>query len=416
MYFEKLLMEELKPGVGCTEPAALAFAAAKLSSVLTAPVVECKVTVNLMLYRNVKYVLIPNTKLCGIENAVAIGFCTEKKDPDLEIFKDLSSLVVQNAIALQKKIPIEVSVISQDLFYVSIQVQTANELAEIILEGSHTNIKEIKKNGKILIENSQKIENENPLIKMKNVELHEIINFSEKMDDRLLSIVEEGVQLNTRASDAGLNEAISFSLGQGYMKLMDTGLFCKDPINITKMHVAAACDCRMGGLNYPVMTAIGSGNQGIGVILPCYYFGQEMKIERNRIMRAIVISLLVTAHIKSKIGRLSSICGSTIIAIANAVATTWMLGGTMRQIEDAANNVVANSTGVICDGAKGGCSLKISEGAAQGIFAAVLSINHTSVSTQDGIVGGNFRSTIDHFVDVSTRGLQHLNEVIVENM
>lgn len=414
--FENILVNELKPGVGCTEPAAIAFAAASLKKYLKDEIKECSLIVNPMLYKNAKYVLIPNTKYYGLEYALALGFNINKETLDLEIFKDLKNETLDKAIEFINNKKIDIKTNTTNTLFIEIKATTKSEEAMIRIEQKHTHISKIEINGEIIFEKEIKANEEDVLNSMKNTSLKEIIEFAETVDKKLFYNIEAGIKMNKIVSEAGLINETAFNLGKGYKKLIDNKMICDDLVNEVKMKIAGACDCRMGGLNFPVMTAIGSGNQGIGIILPSVFVAEKLEIDKERMNRAIIISLLVTAYVKSHTGRLSPICGNTIIGIANAVSIAWMLEGNYSQMVSAANNVIANITGVICDGAKGGCSLKIADGAGTGVMSALLSINDTCVDSNDGILSDDFETTILNFSKINTDGMSNMNAAIIEKM
>jgi len=298
--------------------------------------------------------------------------------------------------------------------YVEVELKAENNV-RVVLNNCHTHIQSIEIDGKYVFEDifNEASSSSNGILK--NLSFKEIRNITERASFNDIKFVLEGIPMNMKAAEEGLNKTSGFNLGLGLQKLQDiTGGVC-DPSMKARILTAAGADFRMAGGTLPIMTSGGSGNQGLCVILPVSVIGKNNGCSEDKIARALFFAHSVNLFVKSYIGKLSSLCGCAIAAgVGASVGITWMLGGTDEQIAGAANNMLANLTGMICDGAKASCSMKLSTSAGEAVLSAYLACADIIVPKNTGIISSSIEQTIRSVETLCKNGLRETEEVLVQ--
>ena len=247
------------------------------------------------------------------------------------------------------------------------------------------------------------------------LELSDLIALAESLPGEELEFLAESVEMNKAMAEAGLKQRAGLGLGWGVRALVEEKALSGDLLTRIRIAVAAASDGRMGGLNQPVMSTTGSGNQGILVSLPIALVAEEKQLPRETLLRGLALGNLITAFVKQFIGKLTPICGCAIAAglgVAGAVA--WMLGGSPRQVEAATRNMMANLAGMICDGAKNGCAFKLASSASESVLAAFLALKDVEVGSQEGIVAATLKGTVQNVARLCAKGMAKQDEALIE--
>lgn len=416
-----ILKQQVKPARGCTEPVAVALAVSTAYKDIKGDVDKINIKLSPNIYKNGMRVGIPGTKEKGIVFAVALAVVCGEPELGLELFKNVNDSFINKAkdIVAQNKISIEV-VDDQGNFFIEAQIFTDNGNACCRVKDNHTNIVYLEVNGNVVYSDEEKdcIFNDGfngNKLSLKNLSIKEIINFIEDVPFEDISFLLEGVELNITMANKGLEDKIG--LGAGMSQLLEKGILRDDIVNQVRIITSAACDARMAGINLPVMSSAGSGNHGITAIIPptivCRYLGYD----NEKLSRALALSHLVTAYIKEYTGRLSPVCGCSVAAgIGASASIAWLLGGNYNEIVGSINNMVGAISGMICDGAKGGCAYKLSTAASEAVIQAYLAVNGVVISNYDGIVGDDVEATIRNLGVLSSEGMKDMDGAILKIM
>lgn len=285
----------------------------------------------------------------------------------------------------------------------------------VILEGGHTNIERIIVNGEIAFEKDNKNEKDNKDCDfMKELSLKDIREITEDISIEKLGFIMDGIEMNKEAAKEGLKRRKGLTLGSSLLKLQQEGKLGKDSATIARILTAAGSDLRMGGGMCPIMTSGGSGNQGLCVILPITVVAEDIKAPKEKLQRAVFFGHAVNNFVKKYTGKLSAICGCAIAAGIGATAgIAWLLGGKDKEINGAILNMLANLTGMVCDGAKGSCAIKLSTSASEAVISAYLALNDIIVPNNTGIIGNTVEDTINNLGMLCKDGFYKADDVML---
>ena len=360
-----VLRTEVAPALGCTEPVAIALAAAAAASLIPdEPITALEIWVDPNIYKNGIAVAIPGTRgLNGLDLAGALGALGGDPSRRLEVLATIDTSVVHHARELlnRKKVSINLLEDKQGI-YVKTIVRSNTDTAEAIIENLHDNIVSLRVNGEpvtdsLLLTTGKNGGQKSKLLRvetwLKQLSLADLVVLLDDLDGDDFTFLEEGVQYNMRLADYGLKHGSGLGIGKTLERLVRQGLIRKDMIVASRILTAAASDARMAGVSLPAMSSAGSGNHGLTAILPIWAVKDYIECDRQVVLEAIGISHIITAYIKAHTGRLSAVCGCSVAAGAGATAgITHLLGGTLRHMAGAITNITEDLAGVICDGAK----------------------------------------------------------------
>ena len=409
----------IKPALGCTEPGAVALAAAYAGKELgDGPVTRIEITVDPNVYKNGVAVGVPGTGKVGLEIAAALGALIRDPSLELSVLRNITPDLLMLAEKLLESGKVAVSLKDRQGLYVAVTVFSGDHYARALLEGGHTHLTHLSCNGESLLQRGSEagISSE-PQPDWDHVTLAGLIDaaVSLPMDEWLF--FEECIRMNTAAARSGMEKRLGMAIGATFQELIREGMLTDDLINAAKIHTAAAADARMSGENIPVMSVAGSGNHGLTAILPVVSAAERLNTPRERLYRALAVSALTTLYIKRFTGNLSALCGCAVAAATGACAgIVWMMGGSHAQIAAAVKNMIANLTGMICDGGKVGCALKLSAAAGVAVETALLSMKNVLVPETNGIIFASVDDTIRNLGRVSNPGMLETDKVIIEIM
>lgn len=413
----EVLKNSVKPALGCTEPVAIGLAVAKAYEKIKGKVENILVKVSPNIYKNGMGVGIPGTKEIGLVFAAALGITCGDSELGLEVYKNVN----EESIIEAKKLIEEglVKILLEDKkgnFYIEAEVTTDEGKGICIIKDKHTNIVLVKVNDNIIF---QSIEDENKVdLKgqngLKDLTLNDIREFVETVPFEDIKFMLDGVKLNMDIAKVGLEEKLGVGLGAAMDLLMSEGIIKKDIVSEVRILTSSACDARMSGLNMPVMSSAGSGNHGITAIIPPTLMCEHMGYDDEKLARTLAFSHLTTAFIKVFTGGLSPVCGCAVAAgIGASASITWALGGTNKQIGGSIKNMVGSIAGMICDGAKGGCSFKLSTASSEAIIQAKLAMANIFINDLDGIINENTEETIKNLGRFCTDGMKDADSEII---
>ena len=412
----ELLHAQVVPAIGCTEPVSIAIAVATARNQVSGNILAVLVQVSLNIFKNGMRVGIPGTSEKGIPFATALALVAGRPDMGLEIFRDVDSDAVKKAQSILDSDCIRIETVERDVdFYVYARVATEHDYAECVIESNHTNVTSIKRNGMELFgskDSSHRNFNSNETV---TACLDDIFSFAASVDPADLRFLLEGVTMNLDIAKIGKEAHYSSGFGPRLFRLMETEYLSNDISNIIKAYTASACDARMGGLNHPVMSSSGSGNQGIAAIIPCAILGRHMHCTDEQLSIALAISHLVTHYIKQKTGRLSPVCGCAVAAgIGAATGMTWLQGGRSEEMHLVINNMIGSLAGMVCDGAKGGCSFKLATAVGEAYIQSLVVLDRTSIDKLDGIVGMTTEETVNNLGELCKTGMANMDSTLVD--
>lgn len=412
-----LLRKEVVPALGCTEPAAVALAAAAAAEAVGGEVSFVKVTVNAGIYKNGMAVGIPGFDRVGLKYAAALGAFAARPDLGLEVFSAVDDDVRREAMTLVDAHSSVVELAQGETgLYCLAEVESADGMAKALIRGSHGNIVYIEKNGQILLDKEQNGSAADDTLyrKLTAMKIKEIKNLVENMPDSDLDFMLEGRDMNTRMADSS---APSSRIAPALDALSGSDIWGDNLQSRIMVRTAACSENRMSGCPLPVMSSAGSGNHGIMAIIPLVELAVWKNIGDNRLKKALAISHLLNVYIKQFTGRLSALCGCGVSAASAASsAMVWLLGGSTRQMEKAIINMAGNITGIICDGGKAGCALKLATSASAALMSAQLALKDVAVAPGDGVAAATAEDAIKHMGRVSSPGMIETDAVILDIM
>lgn len=420
MNVEKILQtvhSEMQPSMGCTEPVAIGLAVSNTCRYMASPATKIKLKVSSNIFKNAYCVKLPNTTEAGIPLAATLGYLLTKQDNTMEIFSGINDDLVKQAYNMLKKEFVEIEAMSSLQFYIEVWAESETEKVHTLTIDRHDNLVLVEKDGKLLVDTRSGDANAvKDDFDITVYTVAELIDLAKTIDLDKITFLREARDMNLAASDAGLKGDYGMNIGRSIKKMMEDGILPDDMFYYVKMVVSAASDCRMGGGAYSAMTVLGSGNQGFQATLPVIATAQYLKKDEETMLRAMFMTILVTIRQKYKVGRLSPICGATLSGTASSAAITWMLGGNIDQIEGAMRTMYANLTGMMCDGAKDGCAMKLCTCSGEAVMAARLALAGSMASKADGIVSARVEDCIDSIARLSQEGMKAVDMNVIEIM
>lgn len=410
-----ILEEELVPAMGCTEPIAVAYAAALARDTLGAIPEAVEVAVSDSILKNVKSVIVPNTGgMRGVAAAVAAGIAAGKTERLLEVIADVDDAGRRAMAEYLKTRPIRV--VQSDtgcVFDIGIRVTKGGDSAFVRISGHHTNVVHIERNGEVRFDKqtAQEEQGANATLKAQ-ISVREIVEFADTVDladvDALLS---RQIDYNTAISEEGLKNDYGARVGKILLQA-----FGDDVHNLAKAAAAAGSDARMNGCELPVVIVSGSGNQGMTASLPVIVYARKYAIPRERLLRALVVSDLITVHLKAGIGCLSAYCGAVSAGCGAGAGICYLLGGGYDEIAHTVVNALAIESGVICDGAKSSCAAKVASAVEAGLVGMEMTKRGSEFRGGDGILEKGVENTIRNVSDLARIGMRETNEEIIRLM
>ena len=420
--FIKMLENEVKPALGCTEPVSVALAVAKSVQTLgqKPETVEVKASGNIL--KNGMGVGIPGTGMVGLSIAAALGALIGDADAELEVLKNVNKQAIEDAKLLveQKKISIAMKDTSQKLYIEAISVAGEN-YSKAVIAKDHTNFVLIEKNGTTIFSKTNRTNrNTKNTDKISNTSIEEIFDFAvnvnlNKIKNRIQFII-DGAKLNIAIAQEGLLGEYGLMVGKTLAENVKKCVLQNDIATYAMSNAAAASDARMAGSTMTVLSNSGSGNQGITVSVPITSVAEKLNIFDDRVTRALLLGNLIAIHLRTFMDKLSAFCGAVSAATGASSGITYLLDGTEDNIKHAINNMVANISGMICDGAKAGCALKVSTAVNAAVQSALLAVNDRGVSEYDGIIEKDIEKTIKNLAIIASEGMAHTDRLILDIM
>jgi len=421
----EILNREIKPAIGCTEPVAVALNTAYGVSILPNDSKEIsKITVEVSkgIYKNGMDVGIPNTNKIGLHIAASLGASIGDPKCGLEILGKITNeeLKYSEKILESCEINVKVDKDNNKPVYIKTTIENKDHVSIAITEDKHDNIVLLSIDGNEILNKrngaNKENNNDNEEQNFYNLPINTIVEEIEKLDYEDIKFLLDGMEMNMNIAKEGLDKKHGLGVGYSYNSNMKNGLISKDFVNLAYALTAAASDVRMSGYSMPVMSSSGSGNNGLTAILPLAAYKEIMKISDEDLVKALAISHIITSYVKRYIGRLSNLCGCSIAAsIGSGAAIAWLLGD-KNAITSTINNIIANQAGVICDGAKPSCALKLGTAASTAVQSALLAIEGITIKDFNGIVDNQVEKSIRNLAKLSGEGMKNIDDTVIEIM
>lgn len=440
----ELIQKEVKPALGCTEPIAVSLAVARSCEALRqvgAEVSHLVVEVSANILKNGMGVGIPGTGMIGLHIASALAVTCGKSCYGLEVLKDLSDASIADAKAMVDAGKVKITLADTPLkLYIKAWAYGAGadgveHTAATEIKNNHDSIVSVELDGVSVLENSHigsiecagsactsaaAEEGAVPVAEKTTLDyklsVKEILQFAQEASFENIKFILDSVKLNKALAEAGLKDDYGLKVGKTILAKEHSAVFGNSVMSYAMAATAAASDARMAGCTLPAMSNSGSGNQGITVTMPVIAVAEKMGVDEEKLARALVLSHLVAIHIKGYLGKLSALCGCVIASTGSSCGIVYLNGGTYEQVCSAIKNMIGNITGMVCDGAKVGCALKVASGVSSSIQAAVLALDNICISSNDGIIEDCIEKTICNLGRIGAEGMQTTDRMILDIM
>lgn len=409
----QILREELIPAMGCTEPIAMAYAAAKARSVLGALPDKIDIVISGNIIKNVKSVVVPNTGgLKGIAAAIAAGAAVGNADKQLEVLADVKAEEIPKIARFMESCAMTVMKSESDkLLDIDLHLYKGTDNVRLRITDFHTNIVLIEKNGQVLLKKDSAAEGGGETNRSV-LNVREIIEFAECVDiEDVRELLEKQIEYNRAISDEGLHGEYGASVGKTLLETRGEDVRVR-----ARAQAAAGSDARMSGCEMPVVIVSGSGNQGMTASLPVIVYAEDMGASHERLLRALIVSNLITIHQKTPIGRLSAFCGAISAGCGAAAGVAWLTDGTYEAVSATITNTLGMISGTVCDGAKPSCATKIASAVEAGLLGFDLYEKGKGLHGGDGILKDSVEKTIESVGQLAREGMRETDAEILDIM
>ena len=415
----RLIHREVIPAIGCTEPIAVALACAKAAEVLGDRPERVEVYLSANILKNAMGVGIPGTGMVGLPIAIALGSLIGRSAYGLEVLKDLSPEGLAAGKAMVERKCISIALKEQvDKLYIEVVSHRGDEESRVVISHAHTHFSYIARNGEVLY-NEESGASHEELEADEEIALNFglVYDFAMQMPLEEIRFILETARVNEAAAKASM-EACCYGHTVSQTFAGEFGKrFLGDSVYTHMLAMtAAACDARMDGAMIPVMSNSGSGNQGLSATLPVVSFAKDMQSSEEQLIRALMLSHLMVIYIKQSLGRLSALCGCVVAATGASCGITYLMGGSRQQLTYAIKNMIGNITGMICDGAKPSCALKVSSGVSTAMLSALMAMEQKVVTPVEGIIDEDVDRSIANLTSIGSKGMESTDRLVLDIM
>lgn len=413
----RLVKREVVPAIGCTEPIAVALCVSKAAQLLGKEPEKIEVLLSANILKNAMGVGIPGTGMIGLPIAVALGALAGNPDYQLEVLKDITPADVERGkqFIAANRIDIKLKEDITEKLYIEIHVSAGSDKAAAIIAGGHTTFVYEEQMGQVLLDRRSASADEEEDDDT-SLSLRKVYDFAMTAPLEEIDFILESARLNKAAAETSFTGDYGHSLGRSLRDDNERRVMGDSVFTHILSYTSGACDARMAGAMIPVMSNSGSGNQGIAATLPVVIYAEENNKPREELIRALMLSHLTVIYIKQSLGRLSALCGCVVAATGSSCGITYLMGGGYEEITYAVKNMVANLTGMICDGAKPSCAMKLTSGVSTAVFSAMLAIEHKCVTAVEGIVENDVDRTIHNLTRIGAQGMNETDRLVLDIM
>lgn len=412
-----LIHQEVVPAVGCTEPMAVALCVARATEDLGCRPEKIRVWLSANMLKNAMGVGIPGTGMIGLPIAVAMGAIVGKSEYQLEVIKDLTPETLEEGKRYigEDHIDIKLKRDITEKLYIEVVCERGDDTATAIIAGGHTNFVYEERNGQVLLDKRMCVGEEGETHGVA-LNLKTVWDFATTSPVDEIEFILESKRYNMGAAQASLKGNYGHCLGKTMDRPLSKGIFGDSIFSRIISKTASACDARMGGAMIPVMSNSGSGNQGICATNPVVVYAEENENTEEELVRALTLSHLTAIYIKQSLGKLSALCGCVVASIGSSCGITYLMGGEYNDICFAVRNMIANLTGMICDGAKPSCALKISSGVSTALLSAVLAREGKHVTEAEGIIDKDVDRSIRNLTSIGKEAMCATDDMVLNIM
>ena len=414
----KLVKQQVVPAIGCTEPICVALSAARAAEVLAERPERVEVFLSANILKNAMGVGIPGTGMVGLPIAVALGVLAGKSEYQLEVLKDITAADVEagKRYIAERRIKIALKENIDEKLYAEVRVTgTGGHEATAVIAGKHTHFVYVACDGKVLVDERVPVagesEGEDCVLNLRKV-----YDFSMEAPLEEIEFIREARTLNEAASTQALKGCYGHELGKTLSRPLGRGIMGDNIFSHILSATSCACDARMAGAMIPVMSNSGSGNQGICATMPVVVFAEENHNTDEELIRALMLSHLTAIYIKQSLGVLSALCGCVVASTGSSCGITYLMGGNYEQVSYAVKNMIANLTGMICDGAKPSCALKLTSGVSTAVLSAMLAMQQKCVSSVEGIIDDDVDQSIHNLTSIGAEAMNETDRKVLEIM
>lgn len=412
-----LVKREVIPAIGCTEPIAVALCVAKAAEVLNKRPEKVTVLLSANILKNAMGVGIPGTGMIGLPIAVALGALIGKSEYQLEVLKDSTPEAVEAGKRFidEKRIHISLKNDIEEKLYIEVCCEAGGDEATAIIAGGHTTFIYVARNSEVLL-NKQAAASMEAEGNSLDLSLRKVYDFALTAPLDEIRFILETARLNKAAAERSFEGNYGHGLGKILRGTYEHRVMGDSVFSHILSYTSGACDARMAGAMIPVMSNSGSGNQGISATLPVLIYAEENGKSEEEIVRALMLSHLTVIYIKQSLGRLSALCGCVVAATGSSCGITWLMGGTYEQVAYAVQNMIANLTGMICDGAKPSCALKVTTGVSTAVLSSIMAMENRCVTSVEGIIDEDVDRSIRNLTKIGSKGMNETDKLVLEIM
>ena len=415
----RLIHREVIPAIGCTEPIAVALACAKAAEVLGDRPERVEVYLSANILKNAMGVGIPGTGMVGLPIAIALGSLIGRSAYGLEVLKDLSPEGLAAGKAMVERKCISIALKEQvDKLYIEVVSHRGDEESRVVISHAHTHFSYIARNGEVLY-NEESGASHEELEADEEIALNFglVYDFAMQMPLEEIRFILETARVNEAAAKASMEAGCyGHTVSQTFAGEFGKRFLGDSVYTHMLAMTAAACDARMDGAMIPVMSNSGSGNQGLSATLPVVSFAKDMQSSEEQLIRALMLSHLMVIYIKQSLGRLSALCGCVVAATGASCGITYLMGGSRQQLTYAIKNMIGNITGMICDGAKPSCALKVSSGVSTAMLSALMAMEQKVVTPVEGIIDEDVDRSIANLTSIGSKGMEATDRLVLDIM
>lgn len=414
----RLVKQEVVPAIGCTEPIAVALCVARATELLGKRPEKISLWLSANILKNAMGVGIPGTGMIGLPIAVALGALIGKSAYQLEVLKDSTPEAVEEGkrFIAEKRISIALKKDITEKLYIEVVCQAGDEKATAIIAGGHTNFVYEARNAEVILDkrtSSGAAEEEEEGI---SLSMRKVYDFAMTAPLDEIRFILDTARLNKAAAEQSFKGDYGHGLGKMLRGNYEHKIMGDSVFSHILSYTSGACDARMAGAMIPVMSNSGSGNQGISATLPVLVYAEENGKSEEELIRALMLSHLTVIYIKESLGRLSALCGCVVAATGSSCGITWLMGGTYEQITYAVQNMIANLTGMICDGAKPSCALKVTTGVSTAVLSAIMAMENRCVTSVEGIIDEDVDQSIRNLTKIGSQGMNETDRLVLDIM
>lgn len=412
-----LIKREVIPAIGCTEPVSVALCVAKATETLGCKPESIQVWLSTNVLKNAMGVGIPGTGMVGLPIAVALGALIGRSCYQLEVLRDCDPQAVESGKRYidEKRICIGLKQDIPDKLYIEVECSSGNDRSKVIIAGGHTDFVYIERNSEILL-NKTATDTSTCDEPACCLNLKRVYDFALTAPLDEIRFLLDAAEINKQAAESSFQGDYGHGLGKMLRGENECRVMGDNAFSRILSYTSAACDARMAGAMIPVISNSGSGNQGISATLPVMIYAEETGKTEEELIRALALSHLTVIYIKQNLGRLSALCGCVVAATGSSCGITWLMGGDYTRVSYAVQNMVANLTGMICDGAKPSCSLKVASGVSTAVLSALMAMENKCVTSVEGIVDEDVDQSIRNLTLIGAKGMEETDKLVLEIM